>query len=54
MEANEVPLEGLPAVFDGFRILQLTDLHADLHPDFPAAILRALYWQANDLARYDL
>lgn len=26
----EIPLEGLPASFDGFRIAQLTDLHAGL------------------------
>tara|TARA_E500000178_G_scaffold154889_1_gene154670 strand:- start:5065 stop:6042 length:978 start_codon:yes stop_codon:yes gene_type:complete len=50
VEVNEVPLEGLPAAFDGFRILQLTDLHADLHPDFPAAVLRALAGQAYDIA----
>lgn len=49
VEANEVPLEGLPAAFDGYRILQLTDLHADLYPDFPAAVLRAL-----DRLEYDL
>jgi predicted MPP superfamily phosphohydrolase len=50
VEANEVPLEGLPAAFDGYRILQLTDLHADLHPDFPAAVLYALDGLAYDLA----
>lgn len=39
---NEVLLERLPAAFDGFTILQLTDLHADLHPDFPAAVQRVI------------
>jgi predicted MPP superfamily phosphohydrolase len=39
---NEVVLERLPAAFDGFTILQLTDLHADLHPDFPAAVQRVI------------
>ncbi|MEN8723953.1 MAG: hypothetical protein ACN4GF_03050 [Lentimonas sp.] len=34
VEENEVFLERLPAELDGFRILQLTDLHADLHPHF--------------------
>jgi predicted MPP superfamily phosphohydrolase len=38
IESNEVFLERLPAAFDGFRILQLTDLHADLHPDFVASV----------------
>lgn len=28
----------LPRSFDGYRILQITDLHADLHPDFPEAV----------------
>ncbi|MDQ8195808.1 metallophosphoesterase [Coraliomargarita sp. SDUM461004] len=35
---NEVRLANLPAEFDGYTILQLTDLHADLHPDFPARV----------------
>lgn len=39
---NEVVLDRLPAAFDGFTILQLTDLHADLHPDFPAAVRRVI------------
>jgi predicted MPP superfamily phosphohydrolase len=42
VERNEVVLERLPAAFDGFTILQLTDLHADLHPDFPAAVQRVI------------
>lgn len=29
---NEVPIAGLPASFDGFTLLHLTDLHADLNP----------------------
>ena len=39
---NEVVLDRLPAAFDGFAILQLTDLHADMHPDFPAAVRRVI------------
>ncbi|MDQ8206742.1 metallophosphoesterase [Coraliomargarita sp. SDUM461003] len=35
---QEVRLANLPAEFDGYTILQLTDLHADLHPDFPARV----------------
>lgn len=29
---NEVFIPSLPAAFDGFRLLQLADLHCDLHP----------------------
>jgi predicted MPP superfamily phosphohydrolase len=39
---NEVVLERLPAAFDGFTILQLTDLHIDMHPDFPEAVRRVI------------
>jgi predicted MPP superfamily phosphohydrolase len=42
VERNEVFLDRLPQAFDGFTILQLTDLHADLHPDFPAAVIQAI------------
>lgn len=35
---NTVCLPHLPPEFDGYTILQLTDLHADLHPDFPARV----------------
>ncbi|MEC7235603.1 MAG: metallophosphoesterase [Verrucomicrobiota bacterium] len=35
---NEVRLKNLPPGFDGYTILQLSDLHADLHPDFPARV----------------
>ena len=35
---NEVRLKNLPPEFDGYTILQLSDLHADLHPDFPARV----------------
>jgi predicted MPP superfamily phosphohydrolase len=39
---NEVVLERLPTAFDGFTILQLSDLHTDLHPDFPIAVRRVI------------
>ena len=42
VERNEVMIEGLPQAFDGYTILQMTDLHADLHADFPAAVTRAI------------
>ena len=29
---NEIPLCGLPNLFDGFTILQISDMHADLNP----------------------
>jgi hypothetical protein len=29
---HAVPIAGLPAAFDGFTLLHLTDLHADLNP----------------------
>jgi predicted MPP superfamily phosphohydrolase len=42
VEHHTVPLSRLPEEFDGFRILHITDLHADLHPDFPAAVRRVI------------
>ena len=35
---NEVAVAGLPAAFDGFTLLHLTDLHADLNPPAMAAL----------------
>lgn len=35
---NTVQIPHLPPEFDGYTILQLSDLHADLHPDFPARV----------------
>jgi predicted MPP superfamily phosphohydrolase len=35
---NEVPIAGLPASFDGFTLLHVTDLHADLNPPAIAAL----------------
>ncbi|MGJ8640405.1 MAG: metallophosphoesterase [Opitutaceae bacterium] len=42
VEHNEVVLTNLPPAFDGYRILQLTDLHADLHPGFVDAVKRTI------------
>lgn len=36
--SNTVHISHLPPDFDGFTILQLSDLHADLHPDFPQRV----------------
>lgn len=39
---REVPLRRLPKAFDGFRLLHLSDLHLDMHPDMPHAIAEAV------------
>ena len=35
---NDVPIEGLPPAFDGYRLLHLSDLHADLNPPAMVAL----------------
>jgi len=35
---NALVLPRLPTVFEGFTLLQLSDLHVDAHVDFPAAL----------------
>lgn len=35
---NEIVLPDLPEAFEGFRILQLSDLHCDIHPGLMEAI----------------
>lgn len=39
---NPVVLPGLPKVFDGFRLLQLTDLHCDLEPELGDVVVARL------------
>jgi predicted MPP superfamily phosphohydrolase len=39
---NEVRLPGLPAGFEGFRLLHLTDLHCDLDPDLVDIVIDRL------------
>ncbi len=39
---NVVELRNLPAAFDGFRLLQLSDLHIDLDPELVGAIRDAV------------
>lgn len=49
---REVPLPRLPRAFDGFRILQLTDLHLDGDPKFVEALIHQLKQIPPD--HYDL
>ncbi|MFP4070272.1 MAG: metallophosphoesterase [Opitutales bacterium] len=49
VERNEVVLERLPRAFDGFRVLQLSDLHADLDEAFPQAVIGAVAGLDYDL-----
>lgn len=49
VERNQVFLHRLPSEFDGFRILHLTDLHADLHPGFVNAVARKIIPLEYDL-----
>ncbi len=46
---NEVRLPGLPAAFDGFRLLHLADLHCDLDPALVDVVVRLL-----DRVEYDV
>ena len=39
---NEVALPHLPAAFDGFTLLHLSDLHIDAAPDFPSVLIEAV------------
>ena len=45
---NVLPVRRLDPAFEGFRLLQLADLHCDLHPGFSAALLPVL-----DALKYD-
>jgi len=46
---NIVPLHRLPRAFDGFRLLQLTDLHSDIDPALIDRVIERL-----SAARFDL
>ncbi len=39
---NEITLERLPREFDGFTLLQLSDLHLDMAPDLPDTLVSAV------------
>lgn len=47
---NEVLLPSLPPAFEGFRLLQLTDLHCDLHLPFAEALTPHLANLSYDFA----
>lgn len=42
VEHNEVWLPHLPESFDGFTLLQISDLHLDMAPDIPHALVEAV------------
>jgi len=42
LRRNELSLPGLPRAFDGFTLLHISDLHLDMSPDMPDALLRAV------------
>lgn len=46
---NSIGIEGLPGSFDGFTILHLSDLHVDMNPDTPQAIIDCV-----DSLEYDI
>jgi hypothetical protein len=46
---NRLRLPALPASFDGLTILQLSDLHLDIDPAFPAALSEAVHDLEYDL-----
>ncbi|MBI5783321.1 MAG: metallophosphoesterase family protein [Gammaproteobacteria bacterium] len=46
---NEVPLTALPAVFDGYTILHLSDLHLDMSEEFVHALIERVRAVSYDL-----
>ncbi len=46
---HEVAIANLPAAFDGYRVLQLSDLHVDLTPEFVPALIEAVRGVDYDL-----
>ncbi len=46
---NSVPLPQLPAAFEGYRILHLSDTHLDMAADIPAALIKAVRQVDYDL-----
>jgi hypothetical protein len=47
---NEIPIPGLPSSFDGFTLLHLSDMHLDMHGDFPHALIERLREVDYDVA----
>jgi hypothetical protein len=46
---NRISLPRLPRAFDNYRILQISDLHLDMAPDFPHALIEAVRQVDYDL-----
>jgi predicted MPP superfamily phosphohydrolase len=46
---NDITLPGLPAAFEGYTLLQLSDLHLDIAPDMPHALGAAVRGVEYDL-----
>jgi hypothetical protein len=42
VRVNEITLPNLPRAFDGFTLLQLTDLHVDMNREFVPALIEAV------------
>jgi len=49
VQHNQVELANLPAPFQGYRILQITDLHLDMRPDIPDVLIERI-----EEAEYDI
>ncbi len=47
--SNAVTIPHLPKAFDGFTLLHLSDLHLDMHPEYPSALNRAIEQLDYDL-----
>ena len=47
---NEISIAGLPPCFDGFTLLHLSDMHLDMHGDFPRALIERLRELDYDVA----
>jgi len=46
---NKISIPHLPSAFDGYTILQLSDLHLDMNDEFPAALNKCLQGLKYDL-----
>jgi predicted MPP superfamily phosphohydrolase len=46
---NHIKLPRLPAAFEGFTLLQISDLHLDMAPDFPNTLIAAVRQVEYDL-----
>lgn len=49
LRENEVPIAGLPEAFEGYTILQLSDLHLDISAGFTDALIRRVQGLRYDL-----